>query len=252
MSACFFHRLKTLEVKINDILLFFAVKAHCVLAHIMGSLIKSWSSSGPIRRLCDPMMTWHLIIPRSAPGLNTSGPSQGPPGQRHCQCQTWWMIQPEPRRHLSYRLQNVTSALGVLFPRVFRFASQRDERNKKRIVNKIVISRNIVDCLQWWYGSDSEKNRGRVWRLCRGSDKSFEQFSHNHCQISQMLSHPCQGSISHNWPVAWTRQREEKKWFPSAIGISCFRLGIWSRCLIFETPFPISLLKPQDRDETQA
>ena len=160
------------------------------------------------------------------------------------------MIQPKPRRHLSYRLQNVTSALGVLFPSVFRFASQRDERNKKRIVNKIVISRIV-------YSDDDmarvqRKNRGRVWRLCGGSDKSFEQFSHNHCQISQMLSHHCHGSISHNWPVAWTRQREEKKWFPSAIGISCFRLGIWSRCLIFETPFPISLLKPQDRDETQA
>ena len=126
-----------------------------------------------------------------------------------------WMIRPKPRRHLSYRLQNVTSALGVLFSSVFRFASQSEKRNKNRIVNKIVISRNFVDCLQWWYGSDSEKNPGRVWRLCLGSDKSFEQFSHNHCQVSQMLSHPCLAQICLNWPVAWTRtERRVKNDFP--------------------------------------
>lgn len=158
---CLFHRLK-----IDDILLFLAVKAHCVLANIMGSLIKSWSSSCSIKKTLWPLMApWHLII------MACTGPQHIRPGAAGAETLSvpdMWMIQPKPRRHLSYRLQNVTSALGVLFPSVFRFASQRDERNKKRIVNKIVISRNFVDCLQWWYGSGSEKNLGRVWRLCRG------------------------------------------------------------------------------------
>jgi len=144
-----------------------------------------------------------------------------------------WMIRPKPRRHLSYRLQNVTSALGVLFSTVFRFASQSEKRNKNRIVNKIVISRNFVDCLQWWYGSDSEKNRGRVWRLCWGSDKSFEQFSHNHCQVSQMLSHSCLAQISLNWPVAWTRTERREKKISLCNRNGCFRLGIWSQVSYF-------------------
>ena len=144
----------------------------------MGSLIKSWGSSGSIKKTPRPHegYTWHMITPR--PGLIQHISPESGTGPETLTAPDLWMIRPKPRRHLSYRLQNVTSALGVLFSSVFRFASQSEKRNKNRIVNKIVISRYFVDCLrlQRWYGSDSEKNRGRVWRLCLGSDKSLSNF----------------------------------------------------------------------------
>ena len=142
-------------------------RIYCVLVNIMGSLIKSWGSSGSIKKTPRPHdgdLT-HDYTP-TRPDTDIS-PESGT-GPETPSAPDLWMIRPKPRRHLSYRLQNVTSALGVLFSSVFRFASQSEKRNKNHIVNKIVISLNFVDCLQWWYGSDSEKNRGRVWRLCLG------------------------------------------------------------------------------------
>lgn len=157
-------------------------------------------------RLSDSMTRWWHLTPDHTPpvsDLSTSGHTRGPDR---------WMIQPKPQPHLSHWLQNVTSVFGFcsLVSLVSSYlAVRREKQETHREQNYSLGTLRIV------YGLDSEKTVCRVCRLlCWGFDKSLGQFSHNQCQISQMLSHPFPAHISHHWPEAWTRTVGGKNTFP--------------------------------------